>query len=77
LAGSLLLATSQAMQVEALKDLFIRAKVTLGKGNKKKTLVEQALRSPEVMAIVEEEAKAEGQHIDGVKMAGQTSVRRY
>lgn len=53
------------MPADALKELLRKAKVSFYKKDKKQELVERALRSPEVMAIVEEEAIAQGEHIEG------------
>ena len=36
--------------------------------DKKNELIDKALQSREVLAIVEEEAKAQGEHIDGSKV---------
>jgi hypothetical protein len=60
------------MPTSALKDLLRRAKVTFINRDKKPDLIERALQSPRAMAIVEEEAKAEGEHIDGAKFEVQT-----
>ena len=54
------------MPRNALKDLLSKAKITFNKNDKKPQLIETALKSPEAMAIVAEEARAQGEHIDGV-----------
>jgi len=57
------------MPIEALKELLKKAKIPFNKRkDQKPDLVEKALRSPTVMAMVEEEAIAQGEHIDGTNV---------
>ena len=56
------------MSAGALKKLLKKAKISFSKAEEKPDLIEKALQSPAVMAIVEEEAIAQGEHIEGVKV---------
>jgi len=60
------------MPVDALKELLRKAKVTFNKKERKHDLIEKALQSQEALAIVEEEARAQGEHIDGAKVDVET-----
>jgi len=60
------------MPMDALKDLLKRAKVTVKNKDKKHELIQKASQSPEALAIVEAEARAEGEHIDGEKFGPET-----
>ncbi len=54
------------MPVDALRDLLKRAKVTIRGKDKKPQMVDKALESPEALAILRAEARAQGEHIDGM-----------
>ena len=54
------------MPVNGLRDLLKRAKVTINGKDKKPQLIDKALDSPEALAILRAEARAQGEHIDGV-----------
>ncbi len=60
------------MPADALKELLKKAKIPFSKKDKKPDLVEKAWRSTEVMAMVEEEAIAQGEHIEGAKVDVET-----
>ena len=63
----------QAMPTDALKDLLKKAKVAFKSSrDKRQDLIEKALESSTAWAIVEEEARAQGEHIDGVKVETET-----
>ena len=53
------------MPVDALKDLLRRAKVSIRRQEKKPQLIDKALDSPDALAILAAEARAQGEHIDG------------
>jgi hypothetical protein len=60
------------MPVDALRDLLKKAKVTFRGKAQKPELIEKALASQKAMAIVEAEARAQGEHIDGANLEVET-----
>ena len=54
------------MPVDALKDLLKRAKISIRGRDRKPQMIDKALESPEVLAILTAEARAQGEHIDGM-----------
>lgn len=60
------------MPTDVLKDFLKRAKVPFNRRDKKQDLAEKALQSTEVLAMVDEEAKAQGEHTDGAKVELET-----
>ena len=54
------------MPVDALRDLLKRAKVSIRGKDKKPQMIDKALESPEALAILAAEARAQGEHIDGM-----------